>query len=167
MSEKIIQVNGITLARSVDCQEDLKLFQGLLNPPPLDGKCHCCGRHISELKPFGGPDDPLVGNFSGAFLVKIFRPFAPYDEEAGRALQEAKSRYKEEGFKDEFDYLIHKHGPEEGKRLSHIIECYSQSESSWECRDCVVLDEDEWFEKHDQRYGYGRWSPKFGQCAKL
>lgn len=44
-----------------------------LNPPPVDNRCECCGRHISELKPFGGPGDPLVGDFSGAFLVKHFR----------------------------------------------------------------------------------------------
>jgi hypothetical protein len=154
MSEKIIQKDGITSLGSVDREEDLKPFPGInLNPPPEDGVCNCCGRHINEVKPFGGPDDPLVGDFSGARLVKIFRPFAPYDEEAGRAFEEAKSRYKEEGFKDEFDYLIQKHGAEEGERLSGIIESYSMYGSSWECRDCIVLGEDEWFEKYDQRHG--------------
>lgn len=45
-----------------------------INPPPADNRCECCGsRHISELKPFGGPGDPLVGDFSGAFLVKHAR----------------------------------------------------------------------------------------------
>jgi len=44
-----------------------------LNPPPDDNRCECCGRHIRELKPFGGPGDPLVGDFNGAFLVKHFR----------------------------------------------------------------------------------------------
>ena len=44
-----------------------------INPPPDDNCCECCGRHISELKPFGGPGDPLVGDFSGALLVKHFR----------------------------------------------------------------------------------------------
>ena len=44
-----------------------------INPPPSDNRCNGCGRHIRELKPFGGPGDPLVGDFSGAFLMKHFR----------------------------------------------------------------------------------------------
>jgi len=44
-----------------------------INPPPVDNRCECCGRNISELKPFGGPGDPLVGDFSGALLVKHAR----------------------------------------------------------------------------------------------
>ena len=156
MSEKIIQGNGITSLGSVDCQEDLEPLPGMnINPPPRDGKCDCCGRHISELKPFAGPGDPFVGDFTGALLVKMFRPFGSFDEEADRTYKEAKSRYKEEDFKDEFEYLIHKHGPEKGEELSIRIQYYSDIGSSWECRDCVVLDEDEWFEKHDQRHGCG------------
>lgn len=73
----------------------------LINPPPSDKRCECCKRHISELKPFGGPSDPLVGNFSGALLVKNFR------------------RICGEG----------------------------QVDVSWECRDCIVLDNDEYLKK--------------------
>ena len=155
MSEKIIQGNGITSLGSVDCQEDLELLPGMnINPPPRDGKCDCCGRNFSELKPFDASDDPFWDDFTGALLVKRWRSMGPYNEEADREFQDAKNRYKEEGFENEFDYLIHKHGPEEGKRLSGIIECYSQTGSSWECRDCFVLDITEYFEKYDQRYGY-------------
>ena len=45
----------------------------VINPPPSDSRCECCGKHVSELKPFGGPGDPLVGDFNGALLVKTFR----------------------------------------------------------------------------------------------
>ena len=45
-----------------------------INPPPRDMKCQRCGKHVDELKPFGGPGDPLVGDFTGAKLVKTFRP---------------------------------------------------------------------------------------------
>ncbi len=45
----------------------------LTNPPPQDGNCDFCQRHVSELEAFGGPGDPLVGDFSGAKLVKSFR----------------------------------------------------------------------------------------------
>jgi hypothetical protein len=152
MSEKIIQGNGITSLGSVDCQEDLEPLPGInINPPPEDGKCHCCARHISELNPFGGPGDPLVGDFTGALLIKKWRRDFPFDEEADSAYKEAKSRYKEEGFENELDYLIHKHGPEKGEELSLRISAYTQIGSSWECRDCAVLDEDEYFEKYDQR----------------
>ncbi len=49
----------------------------IINPPPEDGKCMICGRHVHELKAFGGPGDPLVGDFSGAKLVKQFREEYP------------------------------------------------------------------------------------------
>ena len=91
---------------SVDCEEDLKTKPGMinLNPPPQDGKCECCGKHISEIKPFGGSGDPLVGYFTGAYLVKKWRDYGG---------------------------------------------CVS---SSWECRDCAVLDEDEFHERLKQTY---------------
>ena len=44
-----------------------------INPPPKDGRCECCGRRKSELKPFGASGDPLYGDFTGAYLVKTFR----------------------------------------------------------------------------------------------
>jgi len=37
----------------------------LINPPPRDRCCECCGN--KNLKPFG------KGNFEGALLVKTFR----------------------------------------------------------------------------------------------
>jgi hypothetical protein len=48
-----------------------------INPPPRNKKCECCGRHIKDLKPFGGKGDPLVGDFKGALLVKTFREDVP------------------------------------------------------------------------------------------
>ena len=90
MSEVIFNRNGIISMGSVDGEKDLKPRPGInLNPPPPDGRCECCGRYISELKPYGGPGDPLVGDFTGAYLVKRFRPGAPYDEEAETARKEA------------------------------------------------------------------------------
>ena len=45
-----------------------------INPPLDDGRCYGCGKHISELRPFGGPGNPLDEDFTGALLVKIYRP---------------------------------------------------------------------------------------------
>jgi len=47
----------------------------LINPPPSDGRCEGCGKHISKLKPFGGAGDPLVGDFNGAILLKTYREY--------------------------------------------------------------------------------------------
>jgi hypothetical protein len=52
-----------------------------INPPPQDGRCEVCGKHASEVKPFGGPGDPLVGDFTGARLLKNFRNIFPVSME--------------------------------------------------------------------------------------
>ena len=49
----------------------------LINPPPQDGKCMICGRHVRELEAFGGAGDPLLGDFSGAKLIKMWREDYP------------------------------------------------------------------------------------------
>lgn len=47
----------------------------IIDSPPLDAKCVTCGRHVSELPPFGGPGDPLEGDFRGAKMVQVFRAY--------------------------------------------------------------------------------------------
>jgi hypothetical protein len=32
-------------------------------------RCDCCGKHMSELKPYGKAGDPLVGDLNGELLV--------------------------------------------------------------------------------------------------
>lgn len=49
----------------------------IINGPPEGRCCQICGHHISELDPFGGAGDPLVGDFSGMKLVKKFREDLP------------------------------------------------------------------------------------------
>jgi hypothetical protein len=133
--------------------EDLEPRKGMsINPPPSDGKCMCCGRHLEELSPFGGPDDPLVGDFAGALLIKKYRRCGPYDEEAEIAYAEAAEKYVEDGLESPMDWLVRKYGKEKGERLNFAVEFHEQISSSWECRDCVVLDNDEYFEKLGERY---------------
>jgi hypothetical protein len=134
---------------SVDCEEDLKLVPRKinLNPPPEDGRCECCGRHISELKPFGGPGDPLVGDFSGAYLIKKFRSDLPPDREAYLALKVAiKDCYDQVGEDDMRKVLTAKYGRKKGKYYYEKLQPVSVGKS-WECRDCACLDEFEYFEK--------------------
>jgi hypothetical protein len=56
--------------------ETLHSSKAIFDMPPYDWdrRCHCCGRHVSELVPYGGPDDPLIGDYTGALLVKQCRP---------------------------------------------------------------------------------------------
>jgi len=59
----------------MEIKENVKILH--INPPPMNKRCECCGRHIKDLKPFGGKGDPLVGDFKGALLVKTFRESVP------------------------------------------------------------------------------------------
>lgn len=63
-----------------------------INPPPNDARCQVCGKNISELKPFGGPVDPLVGDFSGEPLVRRWRPEGPYNPEAQKSMGKGPKR---------------------------------------------------------------------------
>ena len=83
MTTKIIDNNGVVSLGSISSETDLKEKARInINPPPEDGRCDCCGRHISELTPFGKAGDPLVGDFDGELLIKKLRAVGPYDEKA-------------------------------------------------------------------------------------
>jgi rubredoxin len=96
----------------------------LINPPPEDRRCEVCGRHVSELKPFGGAGDPLVGDFTGVFLVKKFRSMAP------PLTEKQLNHYRE------------KHGDE---AADIYLSAMSEVSARWECRDCIVLSTEEYF----------------------
>jgi hypothetical protein len=132
----------------VEKPEDLEPRSGIsINAPSPDGRCDCCGRHIRELTPFGGPGDPLAGDFSGALLVKKYRRHGPYDEEAMNATDEAQKRYKAAGYADSLEWMRAKYGEEKGEQLYFAASAYDLIGKSWECRDCAVLDSEEYFER--------------------
>lgn len=139
---------------AISKKADLKLSHRFpINPPPEDGCCDVCGRHMSELKPFGGPGDPVAGDFTGEILVKTWRPMGPYNEEAEKAWEEAEKAVEETTeSKDPRSWLIAKYGKEKGEMLSLAVEAYGCVGANWLCRDCIVLDEDDYFEKLNQRY---------------
>jgi len=149
MSKK--QIHWFGTFNRVKNENDLKLKPGEnINPPHSERKCHCCGRPVSELKPFGGPGDPLNGDFTGAFFVRNTRSAGPYDEEAEKAVKEAEQHYKAAGFEDLMDWMIEKYGKEKAEELYWPCAAYHQVGSSWECRDCRVLDDIEYFKKLEQ-----------------
>ena len=113
-----------------------------INPPPEDGRCECCGRHINELKPFGGPGNPLVGDFKGAILVKGFR----YDFPEVENPFDISDCLEKNGSLDE-NKFIKKYGEKELSRYILIESMEGQVSPSWECRDCIVLDTKEHYER--------------------
>lgn len=170
MTEIIFNRDGILNLGAISGEEDFNpQARIVINGPPGDRRCQVCGKHISELKPFGGPGDPVVGDFSGELLVKIHRPDFPYDEEAEKAWDEygkenpllvkfeqpiadGASRVEYEEREDPIHWFINKFGEEKGKRLYLRGQANGCISASWECRDCIILDGDEYFEKLDQRY---------------
>jgi hypothetical protein len=171
MGEIIIENDVAISLGSIDGEEDLKAKPGLINinPPPPDGKCMCCGRHMSELKPFGKAGDPLVGDFDGALLVKKFRTFLPPpDNRLEKTFQRMllNCQTKDENECD-IDMLTREYGEEDAKAIWFMINEYCQVGKSWECRDCAVLDTYEYFE----RLGYDldeyyAWKPRQKNEAK-
>jgi len=148
MSTKMLETNKVLSLGSIACKKDLKTSRKILiNPPPEDRRCQCCGRHISELEPFGKAGDPLVGDFNGALLVKSFRPSGPCDEEIELAMSEAERCYETDGFDDPLEWMIDKFGKKKAEELCFTAEAYNCVGASWECRNCICLGTNEYFEK--------------------
>ena len=140
------QGNGILCLDAISKEEDLNpKCRFIISRPPRDGRCEVCGRHMSELAPFGGPGDPGEDDFAGELLVITSRPSIPYNEEAEKALKEVDETLKAESESaDCLPWLIDKYGEKRGKDFYFYGSAYSIG-TSWECRDCIVLDEDEYF----------------------
>lgn len=141
MGKNISQTDGIITLVSVECEEDLKWKPGVIyiNGPPTDGRCECCGKHISQLEPYDKP-----GFYKGAYLIKTFRRFGSYNEEAENAMEEAEIEHPEENPRV---WLMNRYGNERGYALYIMAEAYSCIESSWECKDCVILSDDDYLDK--------------------
>jgi hypothetical protein len=123
-----------------------------INPPPQDRRCECCGRHISELKPFGKAGNPLVGDFDGAMLVKTFRTMCPSDEKIDAELKEIENMEgmkNSEGYLDYDKFIVElerRHGKEEADGILFYSQASGTVSASWECRDCIVLYDKEYFD---------------------
>lgn len=155
MTQIFFEKNGIVSLSAVSKEEDLRRpCRFFINAPPDDGRCDVCGRHMSELTPFGGPGDPLVGDFSGELLVKRFRYDWPLDKEAEKAWEEViRDNPELPELDDPLSWLIDKYGEEKGKWIFYNESMSPGISKSWECRDCIVLDDDEYFEKLEQKSG--------------
>ena len=133
--------NNVPVLSSISGEDDLEPRPGIITYPlPEYARCHCCGKNISELKPYDNPEYP---KFIGIYLFRTFRRGMPYNEEAERALDEAEANCKEG--QSPSQWLIEKYGENKGIILNIMGHGSSTYESSWECKDCVVLDDDEYF----------------------
>jgi hypothetical protein len=158
MTKIIYEGDGILNLGAISKEEDLNpKCRVIINGPPRDGICEVCRRHLSELKPFGGPGDPLEADFTGEeadftgeLLVKTWRHGGPYDEEAEKTMEEAEK--ETQGSNDPLPWLITKYGKEKAEEILSSVQLYGAIASSWECRDCIVLDDDEYFERLRESY---------------
>lgn len=107
----------------------------VINPPPSDRKCERCKKHIDELTPFGGPGDPLVGDFTGIKLVKNFRPMV-----SRKHLKYNIDDYMENGQFNENKFL-ETYSTKDLEDLWFEEQLASIIEASWECRDCFLEDD--------------------------
>lgn len=95
--------------------------------------CYRCNKNTNELKPFGGPGDPLLGDFTGHKLVKTYRPLYEgpdiekyeqiLDKLSGNSISELEKEYGEGEVDKAFSY----------------DQAKNTVSSSWECRDCIIL----------------------------
>jgi hypothetical protein len=124
----------------------------LRNPPSSDLGCYCCGKHISELKPYGKAGDIEIDDCSKEFLLKQRRPMGPYNEKAIRAVKKAYKHYADDGYKGPLEWMIGKFGIRAGENLYYSEMASRQLGSSLECRDCFFLNTDEYYEECYRRY---------------
>ena len=140
---------------SISSEEDLTLRPGLINinPPPSDGKCKCCRRHISELKPYGGAGDPIFGDFDGELLVKTWMPMYPPIEDDDRLYEKYFGDCDtEKDYSEAKDVIVRDLGEKEAERIINSTIASGTIEAAWLCRDCIVLDYDEYFKKRFPEY---------------
>ena len=112
-----------------------------INPAPSNACCEVCHKHVSELKAFGKAGNPLFGDFDGAKLVKTFRTLAPVNALYDSLIKRVKN----------WDGLFETN-PELADTLSFYDQLVNTVEASWECRDCIILDDNEEYfkKKHGQ-----------------
>jgi hypothetical protein len=140
---------------AIHCEEDLRLSPKFeqINPPPADGRCECCGKHLNELKPFylvGHPWDAVVEDI---LLVINYRPTAPHDERVDRIMEEFFGGcLNDEDGKSGEERLIEVYGQELAEYLLRYSAAAGQIVASWECYDCMGLDTEAYSEMPPYRF---------------
>ena len=121
---------------AISCEEESKPNRGF-RPPPDNGRCQCCGKHIGELHPFlsiVGHDSELANE--AALLIEKFRPLAPPDRKIDRIVKDffGDLHYGDEGFEEAERRLIEAYGETRADEFLSYTSAASAFISSWECR---------------------------------
>jgi hypothetical protein len=140
MAQKICEKKGIV------CLQDMRKEENLAESTPSpDMRCEVCYKLVSELKPFGGPGDPLVGDHNGELLVNKWRPFIILNQKEANAWVNAVTMARD----NLLSWFVERYGEEEGRKLFDLGQDI-RGEGSWECRDCIVMDDEEYWIKERQ-----------------
>jgi hypothetical protein len=62
-------------------------------------------------------------------------------------MDEAIKFYEADSYADPEEWLTNKYGKDEGSRLYLSAVACTSTFASWECRDCIVLNENDYFER--------------------
>ena len=152
MSQNI--TNGITkCAEGNCCKENCQQSPGFLNNPPADGRCNCCGKHLGELKPFSLMGQASRTGLEEVLLVKNMRPMASLNEEMDRILERfVGDCLTAEDHKKAEERLNEVFGKETAEDLLLYYNASILSTISWECRECIDLDNEAYCEMRDARH---------------
>jgi hypothetical protein len=144
---RIMLCNGVCINNNYECYcrfKDKNEFSYLCREVTDYDGCDCCGRHISQLKPFGKAGDPLNGNFDGALLVKTFRSCAYPNKELDEFMNEfygkCNSGENDESNETELNkQLNERFGIEDVENLKSYFWASHTASKSYECRNCICL----------------------------
>jgi hypothetical protein len=123
------------------CKKYCELSPGFLNNLPADGRCNCCGKHLSELKPFSVMSEASKPGLEEVLLVKNVRPLAPLNKQLDRTLKEFFGdclNAEDEEIAEE--RLIEVFGSKFADDLRSYYDASTLAISSWECLECLSLD---------------------------
>jgi len=149
--------NQKIINKSSKQQGSIRRLTVRINPPQeSDWECDCCGRPISELEPFSLEWNRESGAFDAIYLGRQYRRMCPYDEEAEKA-ERIYNEFHWEGetYEDSLKAdkkMIEKYGEKKVEEVSFLVQAATSFDKSWECRDCGVLNERDYFEKHSRRF---------------
>lgn len=96
-----------------------------------DVRCSICGKSIKELEPFE----------DGSYLKKIYRPMLTMNI-LKEKYPKLNSCLDKNGMVDEKKF-IKEYGEKELGNLMFALQLVATIESSWECKDCISLSDDE------------------------
>ena len=143
--------NSISSSRECrDCivLDDYEFLERRIDSRDPPKRCECCGRHLGELKPFT-EGDPVMDHFNGKLLARRNRPDAPPTEGVNTMMDTFFGNcitYEE--CNEALEKLFQKLGEEEAEKLWTVAFFLDPIfKSTWECKNCIVLDTHKYFEK--------------------